>query len=117
MMTFAREQTADIDNPKPKRRTDLLFIKLCSEVGDQDGLRKHINDLKSRGELSLNEYPVISFAALKAKDREMAPLYSRLLLQRNTAATVRSEAGDQVLSEEQVNDAIDQNRCLGLLGY
>lgn len=115
MMAFAREQTADIDDPKLKRQTDLLFIKLCSEVGDQDGLRKHLNDLKSRGELSLKEYPVISDAALKAKDWETAQLYSKMLLQRNTAATIRSEAGNQVLSEDQVNDAINRNRCQGLL--
>jgi thiol-disulfide isomerase/thioredoxin len=58
---------------------------------------------------------LISDAALKAKDWETAQLYSKMLLQRNTAAIIRSEAGNQVLSEDQVNDAINRNRCQGLL--
>ncbi len=116
MMTFAREQTAGIDDPKLKRLADVMFVKLYSEAGDQGGLRKQVNDLKSRREFSLSEYGVISDAALKVKDWETAYLHSQMLLQRNTAATIRSEAGNQVLSEKQVNDAIDENRCQGLLG-
>lgn len=116
MMAFVRDQIADINDPKLKMQADLLLIKLCGEAGDQDGLRKEINDLKSRRELFVGEYGTISDAALKAKDWETAYLHSKMLLQQNTAATIRSEAGDQVLLEKQVNDAIDQNRCQGLLG-
>jgi len=116
MMAFAREQTAEINDPKLNRQVDLLFIKLCGEAGDRDGLRKQINDLKPRRDLSLSEYEKISDAAIKAKDWETAQLYSTMLLQRNTAEIIRSETGNQILSEKQVNDEIDHNRCQGLLG-
>ena len=115
MMVFAQEQTADLGDPKLKKQAELMFVRLCSEALDRDCLRKHVNELKSKHALSLKEHEEISAAALKAKDWETAQLYSNMLLKQNTAATIRAEAGNQILSEDQVNDAIDHNRCRGLL--
>jgi len=78
-------------------------------------LRKYADDLKSRRELSLSEHETIANAAIKTKDWEMAQLHSDMLLKRNTAEIIRAEAGEQVLSEEQVNESIQHNRGQSLL--
>jgi len=35
MIDFAREQTADIDDPKLKKQVDSLLFKLYGEAGDR----------------------------------------------------------------------------------
>lgn len=115
MIAFAREQTSDITDPKLKKQVDSLLIKLYGEAGDQEGLRKYVDNLRSKRELLLSEHETIAEAAIKTRDWEMALLQAETLLKRNTAEIIHAETGNQAISDQQVKDAIANNRCHGLL--
>lgn len=108
-IAFALAQVEKIQNPHVERSVDLFLLQLYGDAGDSRGLRKLVNKIEFERELSLEEHQTIADSAIAAEDWEMVLRQSETLLKKNTAGTIRAEAGSRRLSDAQVLATIEAN--------
>ena len=102
-IAFAKEHLANLTDERFVDDGKRLMFNLYAETGNKDEIGRMASEMKDP---TIRDCMNVANAGLKIEDWELVQKFSHLALEMNTAETIKAEAGDRELTEEQIQNSI-----------